>query len=164
MMADFGSSAARRRTRRGPDLAPRVVEALLWLSWLAATSAVPASVAFATWADVEARKAEWTIVGPPCPTVTRLAASVVGLKGPRRFEYGGADFSHAFGEASCAAIGEDGLLTRETYPVCQFNNPGAVTVSAHGRSVIFQPPVGDHATVTVRRGVARCVVGGWFTY
>lgn len=69
-----------------------------------------------------------------------------------------------FGAANCAAVGENRLLTREAYHVCQFNNPGAVSVTVNARTVMFQPPVGEHATVTVRHGAASCVVGGWFNY
>jgi hypothetical protein len=63
---------------------------------------------------------------------------------------------------SCVAIPEDGPWTRASYRVCQFNNPGALTVRVGGRSTTFQPPAGRRTTVTVRHGKARCVVGGWF--
>jgi hypothetical protein len=71
-------------------------------------------------------------------------------------------FTRPFGAVSCVSIPEDGL-TRENYRVCQFNNPGAVTVETDAARTVFQPPVGRRATVTVRHGKASCVVGGWFT-
>lgn len=134
------------------------------LALLMVVSILPAFLAFGAWSEVQALKAEWTIEGPPCPIVTELLPSVVGRKPAKTFRYGDAEFSRAFGAAFCAAIPEDRLWTRASYRVCQFNNPGAVTVRTDGRSVIFQPPVGRRLTVTVRDGVASCVVGGWFNY
>lgn len=125
---------------------------------------LPAGLAFGVWSERQALAAEWTVEGPPCPIVTQLSPSVVGRKPPKVFRYGDAEFSRAFGAAYCAAIPESRLWTRESYRVCQFNNPGAVTVVAGDHRVIFQPPVGRRVTVTVRHGAASCVVGGWFIY
>ncbi|MEO8113080.1 MAG: hypothetical protein ABI655_01780 [Phenylobacterium sp.] len=125
---------------------------------------IPGGLALSTWAQVQALKAQWTVAGPPCQVVAQAPTSVVGRKPPLTFQYGGVTFSRAFAAANCQALPEDTLFTRESFPVCQFNNPGAVTVTAGGRSVIFQPPVGRRATVTVRHGAPSCVVGGWFDY
>ena len=63
---------------------------------------------------------------------------------------------------SCAAIPKAGLWSRGSDYVCQFNNPGAVIVQTDSARVIFQPPVGQRATVSIRDASASCVVGGRF--
>lgn len=164
MAAGYGVGVARRLNPRRWDWPPWALQAVELSAILAVVSAIPGGLAFATWTDVQAMKAAWTIKGPPCPTVAQAPPSVVGRKPPRRFQYGGAEFSHAFAAAYCQALPEDTLFARESFPVCQFNNPGAVTVVAGGRRTVFQPPVGRRATVTVRHGEASCVIGGWFNY
>jgi hypothetical protein len=159
---DFGSGVGRILERRkGPRWA---VEAAALLGMVGLICAIPALIGYATWADLHAMKVEWTIAGPPCPVVAKPGPMAVGRKKPRTFEYGGVSFTRSFGAVSCVSIPEDGLSTRENYRVCQFNNPGAVTVEMDGGTTVFQPPVGRRATVTVRHGRASCVVGGWFNY
>ena len=119
---------------------------------------------YVTWVGRKADVDQWKIKGPPCATVAQVSRIAAPPKrGPMNFVYAGAKFARSYGSASCATIPEDGLLTRKTYHVCQFNNPGAVTVSWGGRSTIFEPPVGRRVTVTLRGGRASCVVGGWFS-
>src|SRR5690606_33821853 len=99
----------------------------------------------------------------PCPVVDRPSSTAVSRrKDPATFEYGGARFTRSFAAVSCAALPEKLFWPQAAYPVCQFNNPGADTVSTGRRSVTFEPPVGRAATVTVRRGEITCVVGGRF--
>lgn len=142
----------------------RVLPALQWFIVAVAVCIVPATVAFGAWSEVEALRAEWTIDGPPCPVIAQLTPALIGRKPPRTFRYGSAAFTRSFGAVYCAAIPELGLWKRESYRVCQFNNPGAVTVDLGGERTIFRPPPGRRATVTVRKGRASCVVGGWFNY
>ncbi|WP_374569877.1 hypothetical protein [Phenylobacterium sp.] len=134
------------------------------LSVLGALSIVPALVVYSVWSEEAALRADWTIDGPACPVVARAAPAAVGRKPPKVFRYGQARFERAFGAVYCAALPEKGLFTRAVYRVCQFNNPGAVTVEVGAVKTIFQPPPGGRVTVTVRRGKANCVVGGWFSY
>lgn len=115
-----------------------------------------------SWLDHRATKRAWTIEGPPCPVVERPARAAVGSKPPRDFVFNGLTFRRHFGHVSCQAFREDGLFPTGHYSVCQFSGPGAVHVIGKGRRVVFQPGVGRKATVTVRRGEATCVVGGWF--
>jgi len=157
---DFGFRTARRPARRGPGLKlSKELAALVGLG--AALCSIPASLGYATWANLHSMKVAWTIKGPPCPVVAKPAPAAVGRKKPQTFEYGGVSFTRSFGAVSCVSIPEDGL-SRENYRVCQFNNPGAVTVELDGGTTVFQPPPGQRATVTVRHGAASCVVGGWF--
>ena len=132
------------------------------LAFAAALSAFPLSMGWAQWAEVEALRAEWTVAGPACPTVEAIAPWARGRKPPLTHRYGGATFSRSFAAVSCAAIPKAGLWSRGRDYVCQFNNPGAVIVQTDGARVIFQPPVGQRATVSIRDGSASCVVGGRF--
>lgn len=159
MRSGFGAARATQRAlgrRRGGDIAA-------FLALLAALASIPAYVVWETWSEIQAMKRAWTIAGPPCPVVAKPAPWATNHhRATRSFPYGPATFARAFGAASCVAIPEDGLWTQRSYHVCQFNNPGALTVTAAGRSTTFQPPPGRRATVTVRHGQVRCVVGGWF--
>jgi len=86
----------------------------------------------------------------------------VGHKPPRTFTYNKISFTRHLGDVSCAAFREDGFMSPETYSVCQFSGPGAVTVQTAGRTTTFQPGPGRRTTVTVRDGEASCVIAGWF--
>lgn len=138
--------------------------AMLGVLFLAA--AVPGTMVIMTWFEQRAELRHWTIDGPPCPVVDKPSSNAVSHRRnrlPKTFTYGGATFTRSFGAVSCAGFPEPGLGKRVTYPVCQFNNPGAVTVETDdGAKVIFQPEVGRPATVTVHHGRAACVQAGWF--
>jgi hypothetical protein len=131
---------------------------------VAGLSIIPGIIAFATWHKAHTEKAQWTVAGPACPTVAQMPAGFNDTKRPpKSFVYGDGQFTHAWGMAYCTEQPVNALLPLGTYRVCQFNNPGAVTVKAGGKAVTFQPPPGGRATVTVRKGEVSCVVGGWFS-
>lgn len=123
---------------------------------------VPAIDVYRTWAGMRAEKRLWTIAGPACPIVDQPEPTVVGHKPPRTFVYNRIAFTRHLGDASCAAFREDGFLAKDSYSVCQFSGPGAVTVETAGRRITFQTGAGRRATVTVRGGAASCVAAGWF--
>jgi hypothetical protein len=135
------------------------------LGLLCAISAMPVYLGWVQWEEVRALRAEWTIPGPACAQVDEIAPWARRRKrAPISFSYGPAVWTRSFAAVSCAAVPKSGLWSRGSYYVCSFNNPGAVVVRTAGREVIFQPPPGGKATVTVRDGVASCVVGGRFSY
>lgn len=156
--------AATRSARGGGVLANTFVQHSGLAGLMLILLSVPGYIVAETWFGLMATKRAWTITGPPCPVVVAPARSVVGSKAPRDFTYNGAIFARHFGHVSCVAFREDGLFASGSYSVCQFSGPGAVHVTAGGRTVVFQPGVGRPATVTVRRGEASCVVAGWFRY
>jgi hypothetical protein len=129
-----------------------------------AIALVPTGFGFNDWLELRGLRREWTVAGPPCERVVRLGRWVGDGRPPRTIRYGPYAFTRWSGAVLCADIPEPNLFTRATYRVCQFNNPGAVAVATGIEKVTFQPPVGERATVTVRRGRASCVVGGWFDY
>ncbi|MBX3484374.1 hypothetical protein [Phenylobacterium sp.] len=137
--------------------------AVQFVATIALVLALPAFVVWQAWSEAEALRAEWTVTGPPCETVGEPAEWATNHgKGPRTFSYGGASFTRQFAAVSCAVVPEAWWWPRDSYTVCMFNNPGAVTVGAVDGPVTFQPPRGQRATVTVRHGQATCIVGGRF--
>lgn len=162
-MADWHGGVGRLLQRvRGRTL----VEQLLGLAAvLPLLLAIPTWVVFQNWVQSTSLKHQWTIKGPPCAEVaapSRLATR--RHKPPMTFWYGPVRFTRSFGAADCGAVPENPLWPSTNYRVCRFNNPGAVVILAEGRKVVFEPGLGLPATVTVRRGVATCVVGGGFQY
>jgi hypothetical protein len=133
------------------------------VSTVALVTLMPAFVVWQVWTEAQALQTEWTVHGPPCAVVAEPASWATNHhKSPMTFIYGGASFTRQFAAVSCAAVPEEWWWPRQSYPVCMFNNPGAVTVGTLDGPVTFQPPYGQRATVTVRHGQATCVVGGRF--
>lgn len=115
------------------------------------------------WVEARALQRAWKVEGPPCPQVDRPSSRALSRhRPPMTFTYGEASFTRSFAAVDCAAVPKSAYWPREAYRVCQFNNPGAITVlTAAGRHT-FEPPPGARATVTVRDGAVICVVGGSF--
>lgn len=114
---------------------------------------------------IAARREEeaWRIAGPACAVVHRPSTAATSRRGVQTHRYGDIAYSRAFGAVSCAGFAEPGWsLKRRVYRVCQFNNPGAVTVTTPRERVTFEGTPGRPMTITVRDGRASCVLGGWF--
>jgi|GEM_PF-1827035 len=148
-----------RRTNRSQPLGEQLA---LWLSVIGYCCVVSAPFIYLNWSTAHGLQAQWNIVGQPCPVVARPSHIAIGPKPPMIFQYEGAVFSRSFGAVNCAAIPVSALWPRQSYPVCQFNNPGAVIVSTPHQRVVFEAPPGQHTTVSVRSGEIRCVMAGWF--
>jgi hypothetical protein len=145
------------RSRRGQWLQDVGLVGLLMM-----VASVPGYIVYAAWAADRAERATWNIVGPPCPVVSQPSRLAVGRRPPKRFQYGESTFTRSFAAVSCAAFSEGAPWTDKVYRVCQFNNPGAVTVVTAGRRVVFEALPGRRVTVMVRDGKAACAVAGWF--
>ncbi|MGA0605378.1 hypothetical protein ACO2Q0_05195 [Phenylobacterium sp. VNQ135] len=144
--------AARRGTRLVDGLQTAAMAGVLVM-----VASVPLLDVFRTWYAARAEKAAWDgISGPACPVVQ--APPALGRRQPMTFTYGDATFTRRHGHASCAGFREDGKI----YRICQFNAPYVLTVTTARGTTIFQPGPVRRTTVTVRDGVATCVVGGWF--
>lgn len=146
--------ASRRRSLNIDALAPLFLGGVIAL--------VPTGFGLNEWLELQSMRKQWTVKGPPCERVTQIGRWVGDGKPPRTISYGPYAFTRWSGAIYCADIPVESVFSRATYRVCQFNNPGAVGVSTGTEEVIFQPPIGERATVTVRSGHASCVVGGWF--
>ena len=157
------NSRASRRRRLGQKRPLSQVVPVVVL--LVSVCLLAAFTAYDRWATVRAQQQAWTTQGPACRVVAQPSANAVShRRAPKTFQYGGIEFSRSFGGVSCAAVPDAAFANRDLYRVCQFNNPGVVAVTVSGRRTIFEPPAGARATVTVRRGVASCAVGGSFKY
>ena len=139
------------------------------LGVMALVASVPLVDIYRTWAGARAEKAAWDgITGPACPVVDALPARLPGsrMRPPMVFTYGDATFARQHGHASCAGFREAAGLTDEprVYRICQFNAPSVLTVTTARGTTIFRPGPVRRTTVTVRDGVATCVLGGWFRH
>lgn len=149
--------ALRRSTRRAVFFQHAGLGGMLLL-----LVAIPVIDVYRTWAGLRAERQSWDIHGPPCPVVARAEPKLVGHKPPKTFTYNKIAFTRHLGDVSCSAFRAPGFMNPDSYSVCQFSGPGAVTVETAARRITFQPGPGRRTTVTVRDGQASCVVAGWF--
>jgi hypothetical protein len=151
--ASTGAAARHRRAMRSSRIQIFGIVLLM-----AAVASMPLSIAYVTWADHQAMRAEWDVAGLACPVVASVTQAY--RRAPMAFTYGGAHFTRQIGGVTCVFVPEGGLFNSASYPVCQFTSPAIVRVTVGGRTVIFEPGVGHSATVALRRGAApSCVVG-----
>lgn len=112
----------------------------------AACCVAPALIVFSNWSDLKRQRETWRIDGAPCEAVAAIPPRLVSLRRPpKAFGYAGASYVHASGLAYCAELAKEPLWPGGgRFTVCQFNNPGAVTVrTADGRSPTSRRPAGD---------------------
>lgn len=100
----------------------------------------------------------WTILGPPCPTITEAELTHELGKGFRSFDYGDVTFSRRDGDVECAPVYYDGGRGDAFYPVCQFSGPGDLRVRTGRGEWRFRPGPGRPATVSAPHGEAGCVL------
>jgi hypothetical protein len=115
---------------------------------LLAVASIPTSIGYSTWSERQRMRDEWTAAGPACPVVASPSPANRGAKPPPPFVYKGVGFAYQIGDVNCVAAPEKGLFNSRTYPICQFDAPAAIAVTAGGRTVLFEPGVGHSATVT----------------
>jgi len=136
---------------------------LRFIPFALAFAAAPAWLYWETVSELDADKKEWTIAGPPCPAAPHMPVEPAdGPEVEKHLSYGGVSFTYRMAMAYCAQHARNSAWPSEKYVVCQFNNPGAVAVSAGRSRAAFLIPPGQRATVTSDREGIRCVVGGWF--
>lgn len=146
------------RRERARDRGRQRVAMPAMLGVVLAIGTIPSITVLQTALAQRAEKRQWDIRGPSCPVVAAPSPLATSRRRPpRSFEYGDARFTRAFGAVSCA-----GFRGARPYRVCQFNNPGAVTVETAAAKVTFEARSGQRITVRVEDGRATCVVGGWF--
>lgn len=109
------------------------------------------------------RAAEAEVSGPPCPQLTEAEFVARRLKAPKATNYENVVFARQFGHMDCRALRYGAGWGTDTYPVCQFTSPNAVTVVTDKGKWFFAPGAGQPATVAVPRGEARCVMDSNFT-
>lgn len=134
--------------------------------------AVVAFLAFAAWLYggsylrqrdfAFARAAEADVQGPPCPQLTDAEFAARPLSAPKATNYEGVIFARQFGHMDCSGLRYGAGWGTETYPVCQFTSPNALSVQTDKGKWFFAPGLGQPATVAVPHGEARCVMGSNF--
>jgi hypothetical protein len=133
----------------------------LWALIVLAALAVITPVAIWSWnrhlekAVAEAR--DWTIAGPPCPSLTAKAYAAGAVRASREFQLGDVTFGRGYGHASCNFIAYDGGRSLDSFPVCQFTSPAVVHVKTPKGDFYFFPSTGP-ATVSVPHGQPECVM------
>ena len=131
---------------------------------LAGLATIPAIDVIRMTIAAEREEKAWMVTGPACARVAKASPVATNRRGAQRHRYGDISFARSFGAVSCAAFEEPGLQWKPVfYRVCQFNNPGAVTVMTPRELATFEGVPGRPMTITVRDGRASCVVGGWFS-
>ena len=133
-----------KRLRRWQDL--WLVPALL------AIASIPLSEGYAAFATNRGLRKEWIATGRACPVVSVLSPASLGARPPKPFVYKGVGFAFQIGDVTCAAVPEKSLFTKTTFPVCQFDAPAGIAVTAGGRTTYFEPGVGRGATVMIHAG------------
>ncbi|HEY3798462.1 MAG TPA: hypothetical protein VGL58_08915 [Caulobacteraceae bacterium] len=159
-MSNFGETR-RAKTPRGP-------------MWLAAPVIVGAAVVLVGALllvnhrhDAAADKADtaaWTVVGPPCQSITPGYWTTLAIEHPTPFRFEGLQGQMAHGDVSCTTLDQlDGRHVAD-YPVCQFSAPFAVKVATAGGEAAFETIPGKPMTISIPPGGApRCVVGANLT-
>lgn len=163
MTADYGV----RSVRRGPS----AIVVILMVGALALCSALGVFL-YRYWAGQVAEAREWTIAGPPCPAMTRKTLVAAGLQAApegdvRGFSditdgYDGVVFARRFGYISCADVRDNGGLSLDSHPVCQFTRPEVLTITTAKGVFYFNTGVSAPATVSVKDGVPSCVMANRF--
>ena len=119
---------------------------------LLAIASIPLSEGYTAWAANRGLRHEWIAAGRACPVVAALSPGARGAKPPAPFVYKGVGFAFQIGDVACAPVPEKSLFTKVTFPVCQFDAPAGIAVTAGGRTTYFEPGIGHGATVMVHAG------------
>ena len=141
---------------------PPLWQTILLATLLGGVASIPLMMGVATWWGHMQMRQDWAIHGPACRLVSEVPIASRGAKPPQPFTYMGVTFARQIGNVSCAAVPDDGWMPQTDHPVCQFNAPGAVAVTAGGRTVVYESGVGRPATITFKAGKLTCVIGGGF--
>ncbi len=111
---------------------------------------------------MEIEKAQqWAISGAPCPELTKPGYEAQPERIRNRSEVNDNTFGWNAGAISCEDIVNDGGKGFGKFTECQFSSPGVIEVTTGAGDFYFLPKLG-RATVTVKKGRARCVRAGWF--
>ena len=105
---------------------------------------------------------EWTLDGPPCPSLTRAQFEAKGLKAPRALDYAGVTVARQFGHVTCSPLRYGDGWGLSHYVVCQFTSPNVLKVTTPKGNWYFEPGMGRPATMSTPHGLASCVLASNF--
>jgi hypothetical protein len=107
-----------------------------------------------------AKRAYWTVEGPPCPIATPAQIHRIGRPLAQVIDFGEGRFSRISGAVVCADLTDGFGLVKGTE--CQFSGPRALAVGSEGGFAYFDVP-DSAATVTVSRSQPpRCVLAAHY--
>ena len=95
---------------------------------------------------------EPAFAGPACPATAPPEAGGA-LKPTNIMVFDGISFGRRFGDAECEYLRKGGRGA-----VCRFTSPAVLEVKTEAGTYVFAPGIGQSATVSVRQGVASCVL------
>jgi hypothetical protein len=149
MTLDYGAQRLHRRR----------VLAIAGLLLLALGLAVAIAFVIQDHASRMASARAWAASGPPCATGTAAALATDGGNEAQSFVYDGVRFTRLHGAVRCAEIGYDEGRSDREFPVCQFDHPGALSITTSKGVTVFVLPVLQAATIQVRNDTPTCVIG-----
>ncbi len=150
MTYDYGSS----RSRRAPMG--------LWIVTVLAVAAIGAVTHYfldKRAKELAAEARAWTVVGPPCPQVTKAVFDAQPFQARQVTNINGVRWARSSATIMCQGIASDGGRGAVLDPVCQFSSPRVLRITTAKGDFYFVPGLGQKATVTVKDGVATCVMG-----
>jgi len=100
----------------------------------------------------------WDIKGPPCTQLTAQQWSARHLKARETFDYDGRKISRWSGDANCNDVHDKGGGGLFVDRICQFTNPTNLMVVTPKGTFYFDTGVGQPATLSIHRDVAKCVL------
>ena len=137
----------------------------LWLLIAVVALAIGVPLGIWSWSHhiqaAVAKAREWTVVGAPCPTLTRQAYLAGTVRADRTFQLGDFSFGRAYGHASCDFIACDGGRGFGDFPVCQFTSPSVLDIKTR-RGEFYFFPSSYPATVSIPHGLPQCVMAANF--
>ena len=111
-------------------------------------------------AQAKAHEQEWSVTGPPCPSVTAAWVDYLQLHQKTPIAFEGLSGFMAAGAVNCSENDSYGGKPVKSYTVCQFSSPFVVGLRANaGAPQYFEPGVGKPITVALRDGQISCVMG-----
>jgi len=101
----------------------------------------------------------WMTVGPPCPSPPKAVADAPDSRPAQIDDFGGVKFAREHGGILCNEVADGGGRGDGIFPVCQFDHPGSLEVSARRGVFRFWAGAMSLATISVQRDIPSCVVG-----
>src|SRR5580698_8286858 len=89
----------------------------------------------------------WMVSGPACHAPIRQAFDTSGGAQAQLSAFGGVRFAREHGAMQCSDIADDGGRAHDTFPVCQFDQPGLIEVTTRRGSYWFWAGYMSPATI-----------------
>jgi len=154
---------AKRRTRQRRTTGEKVVIGIAILGAVGIPAALMGGTFLKERAENIALARDWSVDGRPCPQITRAQFDARRLKANKGLIYEDVKFYRQIGHMSCSSIINDGGTGLGVYAVCQFTGPNVLRVVTAKGEWIFEPGMGQPATIATPHGEAHCVMASNFT-